>query len=85
MSDYLYRHRSRVVTAPEISDRNGVPVWRIDAAIERLIDIGLGRIATNVVDMDLNGSTLDEHLDWILSADADEIRGWAHDMREALR
>ena len=75
----------RFVTAPEISDINGVPVWRIDAAIERLIDIGLGRIATNVVDMDLNGSTLDEHLDWILSADADEIRVWSHDMQEAIR
>jgi len=75
----------RIVTAPEISDIHGVPVWRIDAAIERLIDIGLGSIATNIVDMDLNGCTLDEHLDWLLSADADEIRDWAHDMQEAMR
>lgn len=75
----------RIVTAPEISDRNGVPVWRIDAAIERLIDIGLGGIYSNIIDMDLNGCTLDEHLDWILSADADEIRDWAHDMQEAMR
>lgn len=75
----------RIVTAPEISEINGVPVWRIDAAIERLIDIGLGGIHSNIIDMDLNGSTLDEHLDWILSADADEIRDWAHDMREAMR
>ena len=75
----------RIVTAPEISDIHGVPVWRIDAAIERLIDIGLGRIATNVVDMNLNGCTLEEHIDWLLSADADEIRVWAHDMQEETR
>ena len=70
---------------PKISDIHGVPVWRIDAAIERLIDIGLGSIATNVVDMDLNGATFEEHIDWLLSADADEIRVWAHDMREETR
>lgn len=75
----------RIVTAPEISDIHGVPVWRIDAAIERLIDIGLGRIATNVVDMDLNGATFEEHIDWLLSADADEIRIWSHDMQEETR
>lgn len=75
----------RIVTAPEISDLHGVPVWRIDAAIERLIDIGLGSIANNVVDMDLNGATLEEHIDWLLSADADEIRVWSHDMQEETR
>ena len=75
----------RITTEPEISDIHGVPVWRIDAAIERLIDIGLGSIATNVVDMDLNGATFEEHIDWLLSADADEIRIWSYDMQEETR
>lgn len=45
-------------------------------AIARLEAIDLGPFAHEIVDMDPHPATVEEHLDWILTADRDEIHSW---------
>lgn len=45
-------------------------------AIARLEAIGLEPFAHEIVDMDPHPATVEEHIDWILTADASLIRGW---------
>jgi hypothetical protein len=45
-------------------------------AIARLEAIGLEPFAHEIVDMDPHPATIAEHIDWILTADASEIRRW---------
>ena len=47
-------------------------------AIARLESIGLEPFAHEIVDMDPHPMTVEEHLSWLLTADAREICGW-HD------
>jgi hypothetical protein len=45
-------------------------------ALNRLEDIGLEPFAHSIVNMELKGCTFDEHIEWILTADAQEIRSY---------
>jgi hypothetical protein len=49
---------------------------RIGRAIDRLEDIGLGPFASSIINWELKGCTFDEHMEWILTAEAGEIRSW---------
>lgn len=49
---------------------------RTHDAIRRMESIGLEPFAHSIVNMELNGVTLAEHLDWLLTAEPEDIRAW---------
>ena len=49
-------------------------------AIDRLESIWLEPFAHEIVDMDPHTETVAEHIDWILTADAREIRSWHNEV-----
>jgi hypothetical protein len=49
---------------------------RLIRALNRLEDIGLQPFSHSIINMELKGCTFDEHIEWILTADAQEIRSY---------
>ena len=49
---------------------------RIRAAIDRLESIGLEPFAPSIINMELNGASFDEHIEWLLTAPPADIRSW---------